>query len=61
MIEAPDLEGLMALDGRDIVANAMGLFESYQPTDVARQDYLPGSQSVRRRQWPYDRLDRPRR
>lgn len=40
MIEAPDLEGLMALDGRDVVANALGLFESYQPSDQARQDYL---------------------
>jgi pimeloyl-ACP methyl ester carboxylesterase len=40
MIEARDLKGLMAVDGRDIVANAMGLFESYQPSDVARRDYL---------------------
>jgi pimeloyl-ACP methyl ester carboxylesterase len=40
MIEAPDLEGLRALDGRDVVANAMALFESYEPSDTARQDYL---------------------
>jgi pimeloyl-ACP methyl ester carboxylesterase len=40
MIEAPDLEGLRALDGRDVVANAMALLESYEPSDTARQDYL---------------------
>jgi pimeloyl-ACP methyl ester carboxylesterase len=40
MIDAPDLEGLRALDGRDVVANAMALFESYEPSDAARQDYL---------------------
>jgi pimeloyl-ACP methyl ester carboxylesterase len=40
MIEVPDLGGLMALDGRDVVANAMGLFESYERSDEARQDYL---------------------
>jgi pimeloyl-ACP methyl ester carboxylesterase len=40
MIEAPDLEGLRALDGRDVVANAMTLLESYEPSDAARQDYL---------------------
>lgn len=40
MIEAADLEGLRALDGRDVVANAMTLFESYEPSDAARQDYL---------------------
>jgi pimeloyl-ACP methyl ester carboxylesterase len=38
MIDAPDLEGLR--DGRDVVANAMALFESYEPSDAARQDYL---------------------
>jgi pimeloyl-ACP methyl ester carboxylesterase len=40
MIEAPDLEGLRALDGRDVVANALTLLESYQPSELARQDYL---------------------
>jgi pimeloyl-ACP methyl ester carboxylesterase len=40
MIEAPDLDGLRALDGRDVVANALTLLESYEPSDAARQDYL---------------------
>jgi len=40
MIEAPDLEGLRAVDGRDVVANALTLLESYQPSELARQDYL---------------------
>ena len=40
MIEAPDLEALRALDGRDAVANALKLLESYQPSELARQDYL---------------------
>lgn len=40
MIEAADLEGLRALDGRDVVADVMTLFESYEPSDAARQDYL---------------------
>jgi pimeloyl-ACP methyl ester carboxylesterase len=40
MIEAPDLEALRALDGRDVVANALTLLESYEPSDTARQDYL---------------------
>src|SRR5258705_5235952 len=40
MIEAPDLEALRALDGKDVVANALTLLESYEPSAVARQDYL---------------------
>jgi pimeloyl-ACP methyl ester carboxylesterase len=40
MIEAPDLDGLRALDGRDVVANAMSQLESYEPSEAARQDYL---------------------
>jgi pimeloyl-ACP methyl ester carboxylesterase len=40
MIEAPDTEGLRALDGRDVVANALTLLESYEPSATARQDYL---------------------
>jgi pimeloyl-ACP methyl ester carboxylesterase len=40
MIEAPDLEGLRALEGRDVVANAMTALESYEPSQTARQDYL---------------------
>jgi pimeloyl-ACP methyl ester carboxylesterase len=47
MIEAPDLEGLRALDGRDAVANAMGLLESYEPSDTARQDYLDSYSGTR--------------
>jgi pimeloyl-ACP methyl ester carboxylesterase len=40
MIEAPDLDGLRALDGRDVVANALTLLESFEPSATARQDYL---------------------
>jgi pimeloyl-ACP methyl ester carboxylesterase len=40
MIEAPDLEELRTVDGRDVVANAMSLFESYERSDTAREDYL---------------------
>jgi pimeloyl-ACP methyl ester carboxylesterase len=40
MIEAPDLEGLRALDGREVVTNALTLLESYEPSTTARQDYL---------------------
>jgi pimeloyl-ACP methyl ester carboxylesterase len=40
LIEAPDLEGLRAVDGRDVVQDAMTLLESYEPSEVARQDYL---------------------
>jgi pimeloyl-ACP methyl ester carboxylesterase len=40
MIEAPDLEALRALEGSDIVANALTLLESYEPSETARQDYL---------------------
>jgi pimeloyl-ACP methyl ester carboxylesterase len=40
MIEAPDLEPLRALDGSDVVANALTLLESYEPSEIARQDYL---------------------
>jgi pimeloyl-ACP methyl ester carboxylesterase len=40
MIEAPDLEALRALDGSDVVANALMLLESYEPSETARQDYL---------------------
>jgi pimeloyl-ACP methyl ester carboxylesterase len=40
MIEAPDLEALRALDGKDVVANALTLLESYEPSETARQDYL---------------------
>ena len=40
IIEAPDLEPLRAVDGRDTVASALTLLESYRPSEVARQDYL---------------------
>jgi pimeloyl-ACP methyl ester carboxylesterase len=40
MIEAPDLEGLRALDGREVVTNALTLLESFAPSATARQDYL---------------------
>jgi pimeloyl-ACP methyl ester carboxylesterase len=40
MIDAPDLDGLRALDGRDVVASAMTQLESYEPSDSARRDYL---------------------
>jgi pimeloyl-ACP methyl ester carboxylesterase len=40
MIEAPDLEGLRALDGRDIVTNALTQLETFAPSATARQDYL---------------------
>jgi pimeloyl-ACP methyl ester carboxylesterase len=40
MIEAPDLEALRAVDGRDVVANTLKQLENYQPSDTAREDYL---------------------
>jgi pimeloyl-ACP methyl ester carboxylesterase len=40
LIEAPDLEALRAVDGRDVVEDAMTLLESYEPSEAARQDYL---------------------
>ena len=40
IIEAPDLEALRAVDGSDVVANALTLLERYEPSETARQDYL---------------------
>jgi len=40
LIEAPDLEALRSADGRDVVADAMTLLESYKPSETAREDYL---------------------
>lgn len=40
LIEAPDLEALRSVDGRDVVADAITLLESYEPSEAARQDYL---------------------
>lgn len=39
-VEAPDLEPYRRIDGRQIVARAIGSLERYTPTDVAREDYL---------------------
>jgi pimeloyl-ACP methyl ester carboxylesterase len=40
LIEAPDLAAIAAVDGRDVVAEAMTLLESYEPSAAAREDYL---------------------
>lgn len=40
LIEAPDLEAIRAVDGRDVVAGAMTLLETYVPSEAAREDYL---------------------
>jgi pimeloyl-ACP methyl ester carboxylesterase len=40
MIDAPDLGALRALEGSAVVANALTLLESYEPSETARQDYL---------------------
>jgi pimeloyl-ACP methyl ester carboxylesterase len=40
LIEAPDLAAIAAVDGRDVVADAMALFEFYEPSAAAREDYL---------------------
>jgi pimeloyl-ACP methyl ester carboxylesterase len=40
LIESPDLEGLRALDGRDVVAGALTQLEAYEPSETARRDYL---------------------
>ncbi|HEY3011187.1 MAG TPA: alpha/beta hydrolase [Gemmatimonadales bacterium] len=39
-IEAPDLEPYRRIDGRQMVARAIGTLERYTLTDVAREDYL---------------------
>ena len=39
-VEAPDLEPYRRIDGRQVVAAAMGTLERYQPTEAAREDYL---------------------
>jgi hypothetical protein len=49
MIEAPDLKELRALDGRDVVTNALTLLESYQPSELARQAYLDSFRNQVRR------------
>lgn len=40
IIEAPDLSGYRALDGRDIVAGALGGIERHPLSEAAREDYL---------------------
>jgi pimeloyl-ACP methyl ester carboxylesterase len=40
IIEAPDLEALRAVDGRDAVANTLTEHENYELSATARQDYL---------------------
>jgi len=39
-VVAPDLEPYRRIDGRQIVASAIGTLERYTLTDVAREDYL---------------------
>jgi pimeloyl-ACP methyl ester carboxylesterase len=39
-VEAPDLEPYRRVDGRQVVAAAMGTLERYKPTEAAREDYL---------------------
>jgi pimeloyl-ACP methyl ester carboxylesterase len=39
-VEAPSLEPYRKIDGRQIVAAAVGTLERYTPTDAAREDYL---------------------
>jgi pimeloyl-ACP methyl ester carboxylesterase len=46
-VEAPDLEPYRRLDGRQIVTAAIGKFERYMPTDVAREDYLSSYEGER--------------
>jgi pimeloyl-ACP methyl ester carboxylesterase len=40
IIEAPDLSGLRAADGRDIVAGALGGIEHHTLPEAVREDYL---------------------
>jgi pimeloyl-ACP methyl ester carboxylesterase len=39
-VEAPSLEPYRKIDGRQIVAAAIGTLEHYTPSDAAREDYL---------------------
>jgi pimeloyl-ACP methyl ester carboxylesterase len=40
LIEAPDLSGFQGIDGRDIVAGALGGIERHTLPDAVREDYL---------------------
>jgi pimeloyl-ACP methyl ester carboxylesterase len=39
-VEAPSLEPYRKIDGRQVVAAAIGTLERYTPTEAAREDYL---------------------
>lgn len=39
-VEAPSIEPYRKIEGRQIVAAAIGTLERYSPTDAAREDYL---------------------
>ena len=40
MDRAPSLEPYLKIDGRKILADVMGTFERYKPTEAAHEDYL---------------------
>ena len=46
-VEAPSLEPYRKIDGRQIVAAALGTLERYRPTEAARQDYLASFEGER--------------
>jgi pimeloyl-ACP methyl ester carboxylesterase len=46
-VEAPSLEPYRKIDGRQVVAAAMGNLERYRPTDAAREDYLKSYEGER--------------
>ncbi|HEX8271459.1 MAG TPA: alpha/beta hydrolase [Longimicrobiaceae bacterium] len=46
-IEAPDVEAYRRIDGRQVVAEAMGTLERYTPSDAAREDYLSAYEGER--------------
>jgi pimeloyl-ACP methyl ester carboxylesterase len=46
-VEAPSLEPYRRIDGRQIVAAAIGTLERYRPTEAARRDYLASFEGER--------------
>jgi hypothetical protein len=40
MDRAPSLEPYLKIDGRKILADVMGTFERYKPTEAPHEDYL---------------------
>jgi pimeloyl-ACP methyl ester carboxylesterase len=46
-VEAPSLDPYRKIDGRLIVAAAIGTLERYKPTEIARQDYLASYEGER--------------